>query len=470
MPDVQLQRVRDDDALQTSGSSGSGGRYLIVAAAILVVLIAAVSRIPSTTTASESGSATSPARLLPVRTTEVLPVTELKRSHTFTGVVEAARTSRLGFERAGRVLELLADEGDRVEAGQPLARLDTQALAIRSRQLDAKRLEARAVLAELRRGPRQESIAAARAHVEQYQAELDLWSLTSSRNERLRQNNAIAEQRYDNARLNMLAARARLDAATSQLRELEEGTRPEQIDAQEAVLEQLDASLRLIQTELEKSVLRAPFAGTISARFIDEGTVTAAAAPVFELVDNNHLKAHVGIPAETAVHLQPGSEKTLRVGTRNLTGRIRAMRPVLDPVTRTQVVIIDIVGDAARTIIPGEVVRLDMAESGETDGFWVPLSALAQGPRGLWVLYAVQPASTDVSASAADAARVERRTVEVLHTEVDQALVRGTVYAGDRIVMDGLHRIVPGQQVRVIDDAGESASPVASAELKQHSG
>ncbi|QDU40370.1 Macrolide export protein MacA [Maioricimonas rarisocia] len=470
MTDVQTQRFRGGADSQRNATSGPPARYLIAAGVAILVLVAAVSQIPSATTAGESESTASSNRLLPVRTIELTSITELETRHTFTGVVEPARTSQLGFERSGRVLELLVDEGERVEADQPLARLDTQALEIRSRELEAKRLEARAILAELRRGPREETIAAARANVEQFQAELELWTVTCSRNDRLRQNDAITEQQYDNARLNMSAARARLSAAKSQLRELEEGTRQEQLDAQDAVVAQLDANLALVETDLEKSVLRAPFAGTISKRLIDEGTVTSATATVFELVDTDHLEARIGLPADVASRLQPGQEKGLRKGTQHLAGRIRAVRPVLDPVTRTQVVIIDIVDDASRQTVPGEVVRLDITETGDADGFWVPLSALAQGPRGLWSLYAVDPASADAQAAEANNARVERRTVEVVHTEEDQALVRGTVYDGDRIVVNGLHRIVPGQLVRVVDDSIDGESPSMPTNLKRHSG
>lgn len=70
----------------------------------------------------------------------------------------------------------------------------------------------------------------------------------------------------------------------------------------------------------------------------------------------------------------------------------------------------------------------------------------------------------------ADVAVVERRTVEVVHTEEDRALVRGTVYPGDRIVVDGLHRVVPGQRVRVVSETGDSQSPEVLANLDGQSG
>ena len=78
----------------------------------------------------------------------------------------ARQTSELGFERAGKLVELTIDEGEPVTLGMPLARLDTQALRAAQRQLRAERAQALARLAEMRAGPRRETIDAARAQVQ----------------------------------------------------------------------------------------------------------------------------------------------------------------------------------------------------------------------------------------------------------------------------------------------------------------
>ena len=64
------------------------------------------------------------------------------------------------------------------------------------------------------------------------------------------------------------------------------------------------------------------------------------------------------------------------------------------------------------------------------------LAALTESDRGLWGVYVVN-----------DQSRVERRLVEIIHTESERAYVRGTLENDDRIVRTGVQRIVPGQQV-----------------------
>ncbi|MDI9630661.1 MAG: biotin/lipoyl-binding protein, partial [Acidobacteriota bacterium] len=78
------------------------------------------------------------------------------------GTVEATE-ARLGFELPGRLVAVLPREGDRVEAGAPLARLDAAELEARHAQAAAQVAAARAQLAELEAGSRPEEIAAARA-------------------------------------------------------------------------------------------------------------------------------------------------------------------------------------------------------------------------------------------------------------------------------------------------------------------
>ena len=66
------------------------------------------------------------------------------------------------------------------------------------------------------------------------------------------------------------ALQARLDQARSQLQELQNGTRQEQIDAQQALVQQLDASIADLEVTLSKSTLRAPFDGIVSTQQVDK--------------------------------------------------------------------------------------------------------------------------------------------------------------------------------------------------------
>ncbi|MEL6321499.1 MAG: efflux transporter periplasmic adaptor subunit, partial [Cyanobacteria bacterium J06626_14] len=107
-------------------------------------------------------------------------------------------------------------------------------------------------------------------------------------------------------------------------------------------------------------------------------------------------------------------------------------------------------------ISPGQIAELTIAQATPESGYWVPTAALVPSDRGLWACYVLveDDSSLEASAEASDlnssgsTYRVERREVEVLHTDGTQSFIRGTVESGDRMVSSGTQRLVPGQQVR----------------------
>ena len=115
--------------------------------------------------------------------------------------------------------------------------------------------------------------------------------------------------------------------------------------------------------------------------------------------------------------------------------------PEVDPATRTRTVILRLDSSVAGHVVHGQVVRLELDETVEAGGYWLPSTALTEGARGLWTLFVLVEAEPRDSAQPA-LFRVERRDVEVLHTESDRVLVRGTLNPGDRVITGGTHRVV----------------------------
>ena len=93
----------------------------------------------------------------------------------------------------------------------------------------------------------------------------------------------------------------------------------------------------------------------------------------------------------------------------------------------------------SEAVSPGAVVRLSISRDVEENGLWLPVSALAEGQRGLWSLYIATPEG--------DGWVARPGLVEVVQSEGERAFVRGAVSDGDRIIVDGLQRVAPGQSV-----------------------
>jgi RND family efflux transporter MFP subunit len=326
--------------------------------------------------------------LLFVETMAIEPLDRYEVRRVFSGTVRSRRASQLGFERGGMVSKVYVEEGDRVKEGQLIARLDTAQLRVARRRVAATLDEA--------------------------QAGVGISTLTADRLSQLADEEYISRQSADEARFSLRAA----EAKQLQLR---------------AALDQIDVDLR-------KSRLIAPFSGVVSARMVDEGTVVAAGSPVVRFRESDEREAVIGLPRN--IPLEIGSEEELILDGRSFSATVTALVDDVNQRTRTVTAILEIPTEL--NAAQGQVVDLVHRRPVADSGFWVPTTALTEGLRGTWTVYSVEPDG--------DALVVQREAVEVLHAETDRAFVRGTLEPSERIVSNGLHRVVPGQRVTTSND------------------
>ena len=392
-------------------------------------------------TPPETETIAPPVTPLPVKTTQIELVQTYQTVQSYTGEVEAVRTSEIGFERGGKLVEVFIDEGDRVTAGKALGQLDTSNLVAQRQSLVAQKAEAEARLAELKNGARKEQILAAEARVRDLAKQLELEKLKRDRREYLYREGAISQEQLDEVAFNSQALSERLNNARSNLAELRNGTRYEQVAAQQAVVDRLSAEINDLDITIAKSTLKAPFAGTVALRYFDEGTVVETGSSIIRLVADDRAEVKIGIPLDIAATLTPGSQQSLEIGGMTYLATVKSVLPEVDPATRTRTVILQL--PATAKVSPQQIARLQITQNVATEGYWLPVTALVKSDRGLWSAYAVVPTENNDT----DSYRVERRLVEILETEGDRVLVRGTLRSGDAIVTDGTQRLVPNQLV-----------------------
>ncbi|MEO0539812.1 MAG: efflux RND transporter periplasmic adaptor subunit [Cyanobacteria bacterium P01_A01_bin.105] len=395
-------------------------------------------------------------RVLPVETLAVTPISSYTVSRNYTGEIAALQASELGFERSGQLVAILVDEGDTVASGAPLARLDIRNLQVQRQQLVAERARANAQLQELQAGARSEDIAAAEAAVRDVEQQLSLQAVQRARRESLYAQGAISKEELDEVSFTEGTLQARLDQSRSRLAELQNGTRPEQVAAQIALVQQLDARIAEVDVNISKSTLRAPFSGTVASQQVDAGMVVGAGQSVLRLLESGIPEVRVGMPVDAARQLSVGDEKAIELGGQQYEARVTAVLPEVDLQTRTQTVILAVEAAAAARASAGQTVRVDFSESIAAEGMWLPTSALVQGLRGLWTCYVLVPADQGGYV-------VAPQSVEIIHQEADRVLVRGTLQPEDVVVADGAHRLVPGQAVDPVEAVSQGTAPQPSA-------
>lgn len=201
------------------------------------------------------------------------------------GTVQPIQTVNLSPKTAGIVAELFVGQGDRVSKGQIVARMRNDDIESQLIQAQARVDQAQAKLAQLRAGNRPEEISQAEARVAQSeasvaqaQARLALAQQRQQRNQDLVNEGAISSDRFDEitndvetarasyqqAQATLLESRRRLDLSRS-------GSRVEDIASAQAQVNEAIGNLKSVQVKQEDTLIRAPFSGTVTQKYADEG-------------------------------------------------------------------------------------------------------------------------------------------------------------------------------------------------------
>lgn len=240
------------------------------------------------------------------------------------GTVERDRIA-LTAERAEPLTAIHVREGDRVEAGAPVATLDDRRAVAERERLAARRDRTQRRLDELLRGPRREAIAEARARLAGAESAVGQAQREVERARRLRVDDLSSEQELDAARTRLETARSERDAARAALEALVEGTTVEELDQARARVAEAEAALRRQTVEVERLTLASPRAGRVEALPFEVGETPAPGSPVAVLrAVDQPPHARVYVPAGLRERLRFGSEVTLHVdGHGAFGGRVR---------------------------------------------------------------------------------------------------------------------------------------------------
>jgi RND family efflux transporter MFP subunit len=358
---------------------------------ILLSATAAVTAIGLGSAAVVSLGSAQAAKEDPRREAQLIEIAVVKPAMTFerafTGIVSAHVQSNLGFRLPGKVIERLVDVGERVEAGQPLMRIDQKDLAL---ALTAK----------------ENAVAAARALAVQAIAD-------EARYSKLLADGWVARQRYDQAK-------AALDSANAQLAAAE-------------------AQAEVARNEAGYSLLIADADGTVVETLAEPGQVVAAGQIVVKLAHAGPREATVNLPETVRPAIGSPAEATVYGGTSARSpARLRQLSDSADPSSRTYEARYVLDGDAARASL-GATVTVWVSASGAPQAPEIPLGALLDDGKasGVWI---VDPGTSTVSF----------RPVHVHRLAQETALVTG-VSSGEHVVALGAHLLHPGAHVRVSD-------------------
>ncbi|SFG03967.1 HlyD family secretion protein [Duganella sp. CF458] len=239
------------------------------------------------------------------------------------------RQVALAFPASERVVRVLAEEGQKVQAGQVLAELDTRGLRLRLAEAEAQAAAQQQVLARLKAGTRVEEVAQARARTGAAQADAELARQQMERALAVQQDSngrAISQQDVDAARARATSAQAALEQARQGQQLAQHGARREDIAQAQAQLDAAHAAIALLQYQLGEAALKAPVDAVVRARLMEAGDMASPQRPVYTLAmaDPKWVRTYVreadlgrikpGMAASISIDSQPGRTLAGKVG------------------------------------------------------------------------------------------------------------------------------------------------------------
>ncbi len=230
------------------------------------------------------------------------------------GRIEATEID-VATKSPGRVLEITVDEGDFVQPGQVLARMDTEVLEAQLNQARAqvRQAENAILTAQAMVAQRESEKATAEALVTQRRAELTAAQKRYQRTETLVARNAMARQQLDDDLASMQSLQAALAAARAQVLSTEAGiaAAKSQVVEAESAVEAARASVARLQADIRDSELKTDRAARVQYRVAQPGEVLGAGGKLLNLVDLADVYMTFFLPERQAGRVAIGAEVRL---------------------------------------------------------------------------------------------------------------------------------------------------------------
>ncbi len=228
------------------------------------------------------------------------------------GTLERDRVE-LAVESSEPITAIFVEDGARAAAGTVILRQDPTRNAARLARATASRDQAAARLAELRRGPREEDIAQARANLAAAEALVRNSRANYERENNLFERGLGEEQARDNRRDLLADATAREAAQRQALERLLNGTTLEELKQAEAALAVQEAGVAQAELDLQRLTLAAPMNGVIDKVLFEVGERPAPGATVAVLLDTARPYARVYVAEPLRARITPGTQLLVAV-------------------------------------------------------------------------------------------------------------------------------------------------------------
>ncbi len=323
---------------------------------------------------------------VPVEVTVIAPG-PVSETAVFTGILAGYRAVDVVSEAVGEIVSIRKDLGDRVEAGEVLAMVE-------------KRVA-------------RENVNLAKAGIMAAEAAGEVARVDFGRDSTLFYEGTSSEAVFQRSRMALTAAEANLLSAR--------------------------ASLELAERNLEETDIRSPFAGYVSRRDCELGSYVGPGLPVYRIVDIDSLRVRVGVSQAEVGRVGRGMKAQVTaegLSNRVFEGRVRAVSPGADEVTRTFAADVVLANRPGLPLRDGMVVRVSLTLGRFEEALRIQREAVLRNGEGGYVFVVIDSTA-------------HHRDLDLGALIDNQYLIAGGLTPGDRVVTVGMQNLRDGSRVSI---------------------
>jgi len=221
-----------------------------------------------------------------------------------------------------------------------------------------------------------------------------------------------------------------------------------ELDAAEIAAKTSQANADNISTVIEKKTIRAPFAGRLGIRLVNLGEYLDTSKPIVSLQSMDAVYAEFSLPQQDLAQLKVGMKIRVTMDTytnREFEGTLTAIKPDLDPVTRSVQLQATLENQDA-ALHPGMYARIQVVLPGQQNVLIVPATSVLSAPYGDSV-YVIEPKPVGTNSNATAGLAVRQQFVRTGRARGDFVSVETGLKPGEKVVSSGLFKLRNGMAV-----------------------
>lgn len=367
----------------------------------------------------------------------------ISKQERFYGEIISKEAVRMSSTIPGRIQKAPQTNGEEVNKGQTLFRIENTDLQSSVSQAKSAIGVAQANLEKIKTGSREQEILAMEENVQAAKVGYESASLNAERFTALLESGAISQQQMDQAQTELQVAESKYNSLQHQLEQMKEGPEQENIQVGEAQLQQAQVTYNTALAKVKDLSIASPLSGLITDIQVEEGEFVNPGMPLATIHNIEQVYVQVQIPESIYLSLKQGEQVQVNIPSVNHTysGSMMELNPHADPRSKLFSVKI-LINNEKKLLKPGMTAEAHIPIVNKSKALIIPVDTIIND-KGQSVVYIIE-----------DQLAKKRNIQTGIRTNTNIEVLSG-LQLGEQIIGDGVEFVRDGDQVQVVEEGSE---------------